>query len=159
MNTSDPNKSWLSYLNLSDAYERKARFTPGLLAIMFCLPAAIAFGIPLTQWLAALAAGVGFSVVISIGVSHCALAMGNDLQTKLWPRWPHDSPTHTWLHPGNNLRSDQQRQAWYAAIQKLTGLDLASVASDDPQLEPLINDAVTQLKAMLWRLPLAARIR
>ena len=73
MNTSDTNTSWLSYLNLSDAYERKARFAPGLLAIMFCLPAAFAFGIPLTQWLVALAGGVGFSVAACMATISCAM--------------------------------------------------------------------------------------
>ncbi len=62
-------------------------------------------------------------------------------------RWPHESPAHAWLRSDNDPRSTQQRQRWYAATKKLTGLDLGSVATDDPQLGPLINDAVALLEA------------
>lgn len=160
MNTPDPNKSWLSYLNLSDAYERKARFIPGVLTIVFMLPAAIALSIPLKAWITVLLAGAGLSAVIAVGISHLASAMGNRFQEKLWPRWPHDAPTHRRLHPSDANCSRQQKDIWYAAIKRLTSLDIAPVGDDDPaELEAIINDAVTHVRTRLWKSPHADRLR
>jgi len=78
--------------------------------------------------------------------------MGNRFQEKLWPRWPHDSPTNQWLHPNDRTRSDQQKQNWYAAIKRLTNLDIpAATASGEGELEAVINDAVSALRARLWK--------
>ena len=150
----------LSYFNLSDEYERKARFIPGVLTILPLVPAGIAFSIPLKDWLTVLVAGVGLSAVIAVGISHLASAMGNRFQRRLWPHWPHDAPTHRWLHSDDNTRSTQQKSQWYAAINRLTNLDIvAAAASDDPsQLELVIDDAVAQLRSSLWRSPHAHRL-
>lgn len=144
--------SVLGFLNLSDYYERKARFLPGLLSVAFLLPLALAAGVPLENWLMGLSVGAGLSAALAVGVSHLASAMGNKLQGKLWPRWPHDSPTNQWLHPNDTARSNQQKQNWYAAIKRLTNLDIpAAAASGEGELEAVINDAVSAFRSRLWK--------
>jgi hypothetical protein len=61
--------SMLGFLNLSDHYERKARFLPALLSAAFLLPLAAAVGLPLDNWLTGLGVGVGLSAV-AVGISH-----------------------------------------------------------------------------------------
>lgn len=160
---SDENKMnvLLSFFNLSDEYERRARFLPAVLSILVLVPVAIAFGVPLLQWLSTLLAGVGLGAVLAVGVSHVASAMGNRLQRALWPNWPHDAPTHRWLHPGDESRSKQQKERWYAVIQRLTGLDIAvtAEADDEGEVDRVINDAVTAIRAKLWKAPQADLVR
>lgn len=155
--TTPDKKSWLSYANLSDAYERKARLAPALISLAMLLPAAIAFGLELGDWLSVVVTGVGLGAAIALGLSQLASAMGNRLQNKLWPRWPHDSPTNVWLHPGDASRSQQQKEQWYAAIKRLTGLDIQA-ESETGALEACINDAVSQLRNRLWKSNVAERL-
>ena len=153
-------KSVLSFFNLSDAYERKARLAPGVLTIALLLPAAIALSVPLSDWIKMLLAGTGLGAVIAIGISHLASAMGNRYQEKLWPRWPHDAPTNRRLHPTDTTRSRQQKHQWYAAIRRLTSLDIAAIGNEEgDQLDAIINDAVTQIRTRLWKSTHAERLR
>jgi len=151
----------LSFLNLSDEYERRARLLPAALSILVLMPMAIAFGVPLLEWVTTLLAGVGLGAVLALGISHLASAMGNRLQRVLWPNWPHDAPTHRWLHPGDANRSKQQKEQWYAAIHRLTGLDIAatSAAGDQAEVDRVINDAVTTMRTKLWKTPQADLVR
>jgi hypothetical protein len=147
MSEKDKEKTWLTYVNLSDSYERKARFLPGVLSVMVLVPVSAAFEWPLTTWLNLLIVGVGSAAVVSVGISHLASAAGNHLQEKLWPRWPYDAPTNVWLHPDDNIRSTQQKEAWYAAIKRLSGLDIpASFIHGSNEIESVINDAVSTLR-------------
>ena len=153
--------NWLTYVKLSDTYERKARFLPAVLSILFLFPLAHLLRVPFSSWLNALLAGTGISAVLSVGLSHIASAFGNRYQKKLWPRWPHDSPTNQWLHPDDTTRSGQQKRQWYGAIKRLTKLDIESTAAsgNSTELEALINDAVAQLRNQLWQPDYAERLR
>lgn len=144
-------RTWLSYLNLSDDYERKARFVPAVLSLLVLLPLTPAVGLPVSAWLTALLGGTGIAAVLAVGLSHLASAFGNRLQQHLWPRWPHDAPTNRWLSPDDKARSNQQKKTWYAAIERLTDLDIEAAARDRGELEAVINDAVAQLRNRLWR--------
>lgn len=146
-------KSLLEHLHLGDNYERKARLAPALLSVVFLLPAAMAYGIPLSGWLNALLAGSGFCIAIAIGLSYLASAMGNRMQTKIWPNWPHDSPTNSWLRPDNGDCSKQQKELWWEAVKQITSLDLQELDSSDPELRLRINDAVRQVRAQLRSSP------
>lgn len=150
MTPESQSKSWLSYLNLSSHYERKARFLPGILSVMVLLPLAAAVGVPLVGWLTVILTGVGLGAVTAVGVSHLASAAGNRFQEKLWPRWPHDAPTNQWLHPEDTSRSMQQKRNLYAAIRRLTNLDIEPVPpNEQAELEAVINDAVSTLRYRL----------
>lgn len=143
-------KTWLNYLNLSDHYERKARFLPALLSIMILLPVSASFGGPILEWLNLLVLGVGLSAAFAVGISHLASAAGNRVQKKLWPKWPHDSPTNLWLHPDDETRSFQQKTLWYKVIRDLTKLDIIEAKErGNNELEAIINDAVSTLRYKL----------
>ncbi len=153
--------TWLSYLKLSDAYDRKARFVPGLLSMLPLLPAAAAYQVGAQHWLGALISDVGVGAVVAVALSHLASAFGNRLQRSLWPDWPHDAPTNEWLQPGSKVTSAQQRQLWYEALRDTTGLDLAQAAGVGPPKETTrtINDAVGRVRNMLWQAPEGERLR
>ncbi len=154
-------KQWLNYLNLSDDYERRARFLPAVLSLLVLLPLTSVLGLPVSAWLTALVGGTGIAAVLAVGLSHLASAFGNRLQQHLWPRWPHDAPTNQWLRPDDTTRSIQQKKTWYAAIKRLTSLDIeaAAPAADHAEIEALINDAVAQLRNRLWAREQAERLR
>lgn len=152
-------KSWLSYVNLSDTYERKARFLPALLAALPLLPVSAAFGGPVLEWLKLVCLGVGLAAVVAVAISHVASAAGNRLQQKLWPSWPHDAPTNRWLHPDDKTVSNQQKERWYQAIKDLLQLDIqaAVTAGDADELKAVIKDAVQSLRNRLWKTPQGER--
>ena len=152
-------KAWLSYANLSDHYERKARFLPAVLSVLPLLPASAALGGPFSEWIKLILGGIGIGAVVAVGLSHAASAMGNRLQDRLWPRWPHDSPTNRWLHPGEARTSKQQRELWYAATRRLVGIDIGAAVASGEEIEATINDAVSSLRSLFWKRPEADRLR
>ncbi len=154
-------RAWFRYTNLSDEYERKARFLPGVLSLLMLLPVSAVFGGPLEDWLSVLIGGLGIGTVASVGISHLASAAGNRLQERLWPRWPYDSPTNLWLHPDDGARSGQHKSNLYAAIKRLTNLDIKTARdSQNPsELENVINDAVSALRYRLRSSDHADRLR
>ncbi len=153
------NKSWLNYFNLSDHYERKARFLPAVFSVLPLLPIATTFGAPLLEWVKLLIAGSGLGAVVSVAVSHVASVFGNRLQDKLWPDWPHDAPTNRWLHPYEKSVSVQQKQCWYQAIKSLVQIDIQKAvdAGEPNELKATINDAVKGLRTRIWKTPEAER--
>jgi len=153
------NKSWLNYFNLSDHYERKARFLPAVLSILPLFPVATTFGVPLLAWGKLLVVGAGLWAIVAVALSHVASAFGNRLQDKLWPDWPHDAPTNRWLHPDEKSISVQQKQIWYQAIKNLVQIDIhkAVDAKEPDELKATINDAVKTLRSRIWKTPEAER--
>jgi len=148
-------KFWLNYFNLSDDYERKARFLPAVLSLLPLLPMAATFGVPVLEWGKFLSAGGALGAVVAVALSHVASALGNRLQDKLWPDWPHDSPTNRWLHPDDKSVSMQQKQLWYHAIKKLVQIDIQKAVDEgqSDELKAVINDAVTALRNRVWKTP------
>ena len=151
-------KTWLSYTNLSDNYERKARFLPAVLSVLPLLPISAGLGL-FSEWEKLLLGGAGISAVVAVGLSHTASAMGNRLQVKLWPRWPHDSPTNRWLHPSEARTSKQQRELWYSATRRLVGIDIGVAVTSGKEVEATINDAVFNLRNLFSERPDAKRLR
>src|SRR3954471_9085800 len=109
-------KGWLRYVNLSDPYERKARFLPAALSLLPLVPLSASMGAPFLDWMKILVGGVGLGAIVAVALSHAASACGNRLQESLWPAWPHDSPTNLWLRPDTRSVSSQQKTRWYQAI-------------------------------------------
>lgn len=142
----------LAYFSLESRYRRVARFYPALVTVALLLPVAIMLGIPLSGWLIAMSAGGGLAVGAAAvaHLSHFASAAGNRVQAKLYPKWPHDSPTNLRLHPNDPTASKQQKTRWYEAIQRLTGLDIAAVADDTDEVPRIINDAVVALRTKVF---------
>ena len=152
---------WLRYINLSDDYERYARLIPAALSVLPLVPMAVSLGYSLLRGIGFLVAAGALASLLSVGLSHFSSALGNRTQMKLWPQWPHDSPTNRWLHPNNPTVSSQQKQLWYRAITELTGLDIAHAVEteDDDEIQATINDAIKELRNRLWRSPSAERVR
>lgn len=149
----------LSYLNLSDSYERKARFAPSLLALFTFLPGAIVLSVPLLGWVTALVTGFSVAALVCVGMSHLASAMGNRFQRKLFPEWPFDSPTNLRLSPLDATCSKEQKQLWYDKIKAITGLTIQEAPVDSrDELDNLINDAVTAVRTSFWKHPNADRL-
>ena len=149
----------LRYLNLSDRYERLARFTPALLTILVFAPAAFCLAIPILGWIASIFTGVGVGAVFAIGLSQLSSAVGNKYQQKLFPNWPHDSPTNMRLSPLNKQCSEQQRRIWYVQILDVTGLNIESVSLDEAnEIEQIVNDAITEVRTRFWKHPHADRL-
>ena len=150
---------WLSYTNLSDHYERKARFLPAVLSILPLLPVSAVMDGPFSEWVNLIVGGVGIGAIVAVGLSHAASAMGNRLQKRLWPRWPHDSPTNSWLHPSEGRTSKQQRELWYAAATRLVGIDIREAVTSGEEVEATINDVVSALRNVFWNRSEAERLR
>jgi hypothetical protein len=148
-------RSLLTFANLGDAYERKARYAPAMLSILFLLPLSAAYGGPLLTWLGALATGTGIAAIAAVGLSYLASAMGNWYQQVLWPNWPHDSPTNRPLRPDDSTLSDPEKDALYAAILRLTHYDIKAEAAkgERAKVDSLIEGALSRLRNRLWREP------
>lgn len=145
-------KTVLKFFSIESPYRRVARFYPALATIALLLPAALMLGIPLSGWMVTMAAGGGLAVsTAAVGLlSHLAAAAGNRVQEQLYPRWPFDSPTNLRLSPTDERVSKQQKKKWYAAIVRLTGIDIESVAGDKNEVERAINDAVVVLRTKVF---------
>ena len=141
--------SILSLLRLADRYEIKARLMPALLSCLVAIPGVAAlFSLAIPNWVANLSAGGAVTTVVAIGLSYGSSMAGRKYEAKLWPRWPHDAPTNVWLHPDNSVKSTEQKQVWYGAIERLTGLNIAqaTMGDDKQNLESIIDDAVVTLR-------------
>ena len=153
--------NWLSLLNLSDVYERKTRLLPGVLSILPLYPISKVFDVPFLNGVTFTGDASILSAALVVGISHLASAVGNRIQFKLWPEWPHDSPTNRWLHPDNKLISEQQKNRWYHTITDLTGLEIAKVieTGNRDEVRAVINDAVVELRSRFWKAPEAERLQ
>ncbi len=141
-----------TFLNVENPYRRSARLYPALVTVALLLPAAIMLGLPLKGWMAAMSAGGGL-VVATAAVAllmQMASMAGDTIQKKLYPRWPHDSPTNRLLNPVDDTCSQQQKQKWYEATHRLTGIDIAAVAGNPAEVERAINDAVRTLRTEVF---------
>ena len=88
-----------------------------------------------------------------------ASAMGNRLQSRLWPDWPFDAPTNAGLMPDNPDVSPQQRDMWYKQVKRVIGIDLQVEADrgDANIIRATVNDAVVNLRNQFRRGPARAR--
>src|SRR6266567_6802462 len=113
---------------LLDAYERKARLTPGLLAF-----APVAFAIATLGFkrfpAIAIAVGVlsaaGGTYALSILVGH----LGRRAQAGLWDMWG-GPPTTRFLRTREATTNPVQRDAWRRAIETVTGVTLLSASAE-----------------------------
>ncbi len=150
--------SILSVLGLSDRYEVKARFLPGLITAVVFLPAIAVVNSEAFGFLTGLSLTAVIGVAGAFLLAYLASAFGGAYERSVWPRRPHDLPTNRWLHPSDSTVSRQQKERWYATIKKHLGLDIAAEAeSGSGEQERVINDAVRILRTRFRDLP-AARL-
>jgi hypothetical protein len=134
---------------LLDAYERKARLTPGLLAFAPVAFAVTTLGLKKFPAIA-IAVGVlsaaGGAYALSTLVGH----LGRRAQVGLWSRWG-GPPTARFLRLREAAPNPVQRGAWRRAIEAVTGVTLlsASAEADDPILaDNTISVAVDQARRL-----------
>ena len=152
--------SIFSFFNLSDDYERRARFAPAVLTLLVFVPTAMALGVPIIGWLGALVGGIGLSAIAGFGLSKISSAVGIAYQNSIFPNWPYDSPTNDRLSPLTTTVSTQQRTKWYQQIKAITGLDIGSVdLQETEEIKQIVNDAITEIRTMLWRRPDTDRLQ
>lgn len=149
------------FASVNTPYRRIARLYPALVALGPLLPMVLMLGAPLRGWTAALpfAGATILLASLAVALSQLASAAGNRLQSKIYPRWPHDSPTNLRLRPSDTSSSAQQKARWYAAILRLTGIDIEAVRDNPEEAERAINDALVTLRARTFhRHPSATRL-
>ena len=141
--------STLDFLKLTDRYELKARLLPALLAVLVAAPGAVAvLSSAQLGWLTSLLTGGGLATACPVALAYFASGAGRHYERKIWPRWPYDAPTNRWLNPLDTTCSQQQKELWYAAILKITGIYIPSITAkgDQEELDRVINDAVRTLR-------------
>lgn len=132
-----------------DRYEWQARLVPGLLAL---LPVAVTIT----------ALGLRHAPVVSVILSVLSLAggavlladvvrgLGLKAQQQLWASWG-GAPTTIALRLRQPTSNDVQRDIWRAAVQKVTGVRLASARSESAnpdRADQAIGAAVSRIREL-----------
>ena len=152
-------KKWLSVVAHSTKYDRAARLKPALASFLPLLPLTFALGGTIEDWEVLLGGAAGVYALGSFVLTNFASAMGNRLQSQLWPEWPFDAPTNARLMPDNPEVSPQQRDMWYNQVKQVTGIDIqVEVDRGDANIiRATVNDAVVSLRNQFRRGPACAR--
>jgi hypothetical protein len=134
---------------LLDAYERKARLTPGLLAF-----APIAFAVATLGFKKFPAVAIGVGVLSAAGGGYALSVIvgnfGRRVQTQLWNTWG-GAPTTRLLRTRDTTVSAVQRDVWRRAIEAITGVVLLSAAdeiNDTTLADDTIRTAVDQTRLL-----------
>ena len=136
-------------MSFLDAYERKARLTPGLLAFAPIAFAIAALGLkkfPAVAVAAGIlsAAGGGYALSILVG------NLGRHAQQSLWESWG-GAPTTRMLRTRDPAVNTVQREIWRQAVEAYTGVSLLSAENEtrDPnRADEAIMAAVGQIKLL-----------
>jgi hypothetical protein len=132
-----------------DKYERQARLVPGLLALLPVAITVAALGYvrePVISAVVSLLSLAGGPVVLADTVRR----MGLKAQRQLWSTWG-GSPTTIVLRLREANSNTIQRDRWRDAVQKITGIRLASArseASNPAGADQAIETAVSQIREM-----------
>lgn len=138
--------SVLEFLKIADQYERKARFSPAFIVVLPLIVFTMSLKLPDEGWVTKLLAAGGAGSVIVVALAHMASAAGNRFGERFWAKRD-GLPTVRWLRRSDKAHSVQQKEQWYAAIKKLTGLDIpAAVAVRPSEEDAIISDATRQLR-------------
>jgi hypothetical protein len=134
---------------LLDAYERKARLTPGLLAF-----APIAFAITTLGFKKFPAVAVAVGVLSAAGgtyaLSTLVAHLGRKAQERLWIIW-NGPPTTRFLRTREKATNPVQKDVWRRAIEATTGVRLLSPneeAADPETADNAIRTAVDQVRLL-----------
>lgn len=150
--------SVLQFLKIADSYERKARFFPALIVVLPIVVFAMSLRLPDEGWLTKLLATGGAGGALVVALAHMASAAGNRFGDAFWKKRG-GLPTVRWLRTADADHSSQQKQQWYAAIKKLTGLDIPAAVTAQPREEDaIISDAIRQLRNQIRGKPAAKMV-
>jgi hypothetical protein len=130
-----------------DKYERYARVAPGVLALLPVVVTVTALGyrqVPVVSVVVSLLSLAGGPVVLADTVRQ----FGQRAQDKLWSAWG-GSPTTLALHLRETSTNSVQRDIWRGAAEKVSGVTLASRASElrnPKKADETIEAAVARLR-------------
>jgi hypothetical protein len=134
---------------LLDAYERKARLTPGLLAF-----APIAFAVTTLGFKKFPAVAIAVGVLSAAGGTYALSTLvahfGRKAQEHLWNIW-NGPPTTRFLRTREESANPVQRDVWRQAIEAATGVRLLSPreeAADPDSADNTIRAAVDQMRLL-----------
>lgn len=138
--------SVLQFLKIADAYERKARFFPAFIVTIPIIVFAMSLRLPDDGWVKKTFITCGAGSALVVALAHMASAAGNRFGNAFWKKRG-GLPTVRWLRSSDSAHSSQQKQQWYNAIKKLTGLDIPAAVATKPQEEDaIIADAIRQVR-------------
>lgn len=135
-----------------DAYDRKARLSPGLLAAAPIAIATVSLGLkqlPVVASSSGIVAAAGGSYILAGIVAQA----GRNAQSDLYVKWG-GRPTTQLLRTRQPGRNVIQRNAWRDAIAQLTGVTLKSEAeeiSDPLTADHAIEAATDQIRTLGWK--------
>ena len=132
-----------------DKYERPTRFVPGLLALLPVAVTVTALGFrqaPVVSGVVSLLSLAGGPVLLADTVR----SLGLKAQGKLWTSWG-GAPTTIALRLRQATPNEVQRDIWRTAIQKVTGIRLAtarSESSNPERADQTIEAAVARIREL-----------
>jgi hypothetical protein len=143
-----------------DAYERRARLTPGLFAVAPVVVLVLALGVeknPLVSGIIGVLTAGGGAYLLSAVIAN----LGRRLQTGLWKSWS-GTPTAQLLRVHSDASNLDQRLIWRLAIKTVTGVALLNKAdelSNPTRADEVIAAAVGQVRNLTHddRYPLIAK--
>lgn len=114
--------------------------------------------LPDEGWLTKLLVTGGAGSALVVALAHMASAAGNRFGDAFWKQRG-GLPTSRWLRASDKTHSSQQKQQWYAAIKKLTGLDIPAAVTAQPHEEDaIISDAIRQVRNQIRGKPSAKMV-
>lgn len=134
---------------LLDAYERKARLTPGLLAFAPVAFVVVTLGLKKFPSVA-IAAGVLTAAGGSYALSILVANFGRKVQAQLWQAWQ-GPPTTRFLRMRDAAANPIQRDTWRNAIEQATRIKLLTAGQEgnDPiGADNTIEAAVNQIRSL-----------
>ncbi len=141
-----PMASILNFLKVADSYERKARFFPAFIVILPIIAFVMSLNLRGEGWVMKLLVAGGAGSALVVALAQMASAAGNRFGDKFWKQRG-GLPTVRWLRASDTTHSSQQKEQWFVAIKKLTGLDIpATVAIRPTEEDAIIADAIRQLR-------------
>jgi hypothetical protein len=138
--------SILQFLKIADAYERKARFFPAFIVVLPIIVFVTSLNLRGEGWVMKLLVAGGAGGALVVALAQMSSAAGNRFGDSFWKQRG-GLPTVRWLRASDTTHSSQQKEQWYAAIKKLTGLDIpATVMLRPTEEDAIIADATRQLR-------------
>lgn len=132
-----------------DAYELRARLSPGALSVLPVVVALAALGVrdsPVVTTAIALTTLAGGAYVLAVVVGHA----GRRVQPRLWDSWG-GPPTQRLLRLREPSENSQQVDVWRAGVTAYSGvplLDAAAEASDPTAADQAIETAIGQCRQL-----------
>ena len=116
-------------MQILNAYERRARLVPGVLAIVPLIVLFAVLGlrqIPAISYVLGILAAAGVGPVLIVGAVR---NFGRAVEQRLWESWG-GPPTTAWLRLDTPTDDKDQRAAWRKAVEVVSGLTLLSLRAE-----------------------------